>query len=97
MYQLVEIYKSIIEDFQIILWESGATSYRFKAKIHFIDNSVLFIREYLFQNKRKYSYHWQNQDNRLIIRWDNASHWRNIDTFPYHKHIGKESNVVFIY
>ncbi len=34
-------------------------------------------------------------DNKLISRWDNASHWKNINTFPYHKHIEKKSNVVF--
>ena len=22
----------------------------------------------------------------LIIRWDNSPHWKNIKTFPHHKH-----------
>ncbi|MEQ8168832.1 MAG: DUF6516 family protein [Candidatus Eremiobacterota bacterium] len=29
-------------------------------------------------------------DSDLIIRWDNAFHWKNIDTFPHHKHQNNE-------
>ena len=65
MYQSIEKYKSIITDFRIILWESEPTSYRFKAEIQFIDNSVLLIKEYIIQNKRKYSYHWQINNNQM--------------------------------
>ncbi|QTA87894.1 toxin-antitoxin system TumE family protein [Desulfonema magnum] len=35
----------------------------------------------------EYSYHWQD-DGELIMRWDNSPHWRNVRTFPYHKHEG---------
>jgi len=26
----------------------------------------------------------------LIMRWDNQPHWRDIRTFPHHKHKGDE-------
>jgi hypothetical protein len=29
----------------------------------------------------KYRHHWQDRDGRLIRRWDNAPHYRDIDTF----------------
>ncbi|WP_369750793.1 DUF6516 family protein [Methanocaldococcus sp. FS406-22] len=30
--------------------------------------------------------HWQDKNGDLIIRWDNAPHYKNIKTFPHHKH-----------
>jgi len=40
-----------------------------------------------------YSYHWQNTENQLVMRWDNARHHLQIRTFPHHVHIGTEDNV----
>ena len=42
----------------------------------------------------KYRHHWQNRNGLLIKRWDNAPHYRSIDTFPYHLHDGAEDHVV---
>ncbi len=51
------------------------------------DNSSLKIKELLINgNKRKYSYHWQDNNNNLICRWDNSPHWKSILSFPHHKH-----------
>jgi hypothetical protein len=36
---------------------------------------------------RFYSYHWQDSNDNLIIRWDNSPHHLKIKTFPHHKHI----------
>ncbi|WP_457613933.1 toxin-antitoxin system TumE family protein [Methanocaldococcus sp.] len=33
-----------------------------------------------------YSFHWQDKNGDLIVRWDNAPHYRNIKTFPHYKH-----------
>jgi hypothetical protein len=33
-----------------------------------------------------YSYHWQDSNGILRIRWDNSPHHRQIRTFPHHKH-----------
>lgn len=57
------------------------------ASIRFTDDSQLFIRDYLFDGKeKKYSFHWQDKERNLIIRWDNQPHWEKIRTFPHHKH-----------
>ncbi len=56
----------------------------------FVDNSRLIIRDYLFaDDKRKYSFHWQNADSNCIYRWDNVPHHQGIKTFPFHKHTGE--------
>ena len=42
----------------------------------------------------KYRHHWQDRTGQLIKRWDNAPHYREIDTFPHHLHDGAEDHVV---
>jgi len=42
-----------------------------------------------------YRYHFQDKDNKLILRYDNAPHHLEIETFPHHKHLpGKVTNAV---
>jgi hypothetical protein len=41
-----------------------------------------------------YRHHWQDRNGRLMKRWDNAPHYRSIDTFPHHLHDGSEEHVV---
>jgi len=56
------------------------------------DVTELHVFEYIDSGMRKidYSYHWQDKDKRLIKRWDNAPHHREIETFPHHIHDGEE-------
>jgi hypothetical protein len=42
----------------------------------------------------KYRHHWQDRNGLLIKRWDNAPHYRAIETFPHHLHDGAEDHVV---
>lgn len=39
------------------------------------------------KEKLKYRYHYMNEANQLIFRYDNANHHPQIKTFPHHKHI----------
>ena len=45
-----------------------------------------------------YSYHWQDKNKNMIIRWDNSPHHKQLKTFPHHKHVPeiKESNEIRI-
>ena len=54
------------------------------------DNSILYVREYVDETERDYSFHWQTADNELIIRWDNAFHYEHLKTYPNHKHVSGE-------
>ncbi len=76
----------IITRYSIDQWSIEPTSSRFKLEIEFIDNSILTVKDYLFRNERKYAYHWQAADGLLLVRWDNAPHWRDVSTFPHHRH-----------
>lgn len=40
----------------------------------------------------KYSFHWQDKTGKLLKRWDNAAHHRELSTSPHYVHDGKEEN-----
>ena len=91
MLDLIARHDPFIKSFHVFLHEKEGKSFRFKAQIVFIDNSILHIKEYIFENQeRKYAYHWTNSSGDIICRWDNANHWIDILTFPHHKHIGNK-------
>lgn len=69
----------------------GDVALYIKGEIIFIDRSEFHFKEYFIAipslKKLAYSYHYQNQNKKLIFRYDNADHYREIETHPYHKHI----------
>ncbi len=86
-------YSDIIQSYDILQNEITESSRKFKIKITFINLTKLEGREFIFPEKRNYSFQWMNEDNSLIIRWDNAEHHRNLDNFPLHKHISNNEQV----
>lgn len=76
----------IIKDYEIIDFKKGRDFYFLKAKATLNDNSGLYIREFVSEHEYLYSYHWQNENRSIILRWDNAPHHKHIRTFPHHKH-----------
>lgn len=86
-YKITEEYSSIIRHYKVNQYKRYGSAYSLVAKIEFIDDSILYIKDYLFLNgKRKYSFHWQKENSDLILRWDNSPHHGDISTFPHHKH-----------
>ena len=41
----------------------------------------------------RYSYYWLTDTNELKVGWDNAPHHTRLETFPHHKHVGRQSNL----
>ncbi len=68
--------------------EEAARFLKLRANVH--DGSILYITEMHSETYQKYSYHWQESSGTLIMRWDNKPHWRELKTFPHHKHIGSK-------
>ena len=59
------------------------------AEIIFYDESKLDFAEVKNTNelgKKKYRYHYRNENDQLIFRYDNAKHYPTLSTFPHHKH-----------
>ncbi len=55
-------------------------------KIAFYDGSVLEFTESISPDRFKYRYHYMDGDGKLIFRYDNVPHHREIASFPDHKH-----------
>ena len=52
------------------------------------------------EQKLKYRYHYMNENQVMIFRYDNAPHHAEVATFPHHKHEGddiKESPEIILY
>lgn len=93
-YNLLRKYRHIIRDFQVRKFNRLQNAHELVMELALKDDSKLAIKDYLFlDGNRKYAYHWQNKEGNLLIRWDNAGHWKDISTFPHHKHVEKVENV----
>jgi len=79
----------IVNDFKVLAFETFESGFFLKIKANLINEIELFIREYSDINERDYSYHLQDKNKKLIMRWDNATRHKQIETFPHHLHHGK--------
>ncbi len=61
-----------------------------QGKLEFLQGSCLFFKEYVdlqeFPEKLSYSFHYQDNENNLILRYDNAKHKPDLG-YTNHKHI----------
>jgi hypothetical protein len=78
----------VVISFTILEYRQFSSGYFINARALIKDGSCLYIREYVDDLERNYSFHWQTSEGLLIIRWDNAPHYRHIQSFPHHKHAG---------
>jgi len=53
----------------------------------FIDGSSLKFKEVLLESNIKYRFHYMDLNNKMICRWDNAPHHKELQTFPSHLHL----------
>ncbi len=86
-------FPEIILAYKVTKFEQFGGFFKLRAEVELIDRSKLFIRETVLDGtNRKYAYHWQDRNGKLLVRWDNAPDWE-ISTFPHHKHMGEEDRV----
>ena len=78
-----------VKQVQVIDLIDEATVKYLKCHAELVDGSTLHVSESSIAGKNKYSYHWQDAQNQLIFRWDNAPHHRHLSTFPHHRHEGR--------
>lgn len=77
---------NIIKKYDILAFEIFGGGFYIKIRVSLINNTELYIREYSDVDERNYSYHWQDLNGLLLMRWDNAGHHRHIETYPHHIH-----------
>ena len=90
------VFTEIVRSFNVLRKRIIGNELYFRIKIFYTNRTVLEISNYLCFNYEikilRYSYNWFNNKD-VIIRWDNAEHHKEIDNFPFHKHIRKEKIV----
>lgn len=97
MIDIIKDFHEIIHSCSILIENEGESKKsELKLKIILKDNSILVASEVYINeiNKRKYSFHWMHPDPSIIVRWDNALHHKQIKSFPHHKHVESEENVL---
>mgnify|MGYP001286284607 CR=1 FL=1 len=93
--------QEILEKFNDIVVETeflNVTKIRdlihYKCKVQLIDGSNLRISEKWHEHQLvQYSYYWLDDENSLIIGWDNAPHYNQISVYPHHKRIQHQTDV----
>ena len=71
-----------------------------RGEVKFIHGSILSIREFVSVEigieRDMYAYQYMDDQNALIIRYDNTPHHKKLSlpTYPHHKHDGSETNVI---
>ena len=62
--------------------------------LHLKDGTNLRVAEqWAGKVLKRYSYYWLNLTNELKVGWDNAPHHTQLESFPHHKHVGKQGNL----
>lgn len=89
----------IVARFQVLRERDTTTDGHIRAGVTLSDNSLLEFSEYFQQTPEgniqvvTYSYHWADESNQLILRWDNTPHHPNLSGFPHHLRDGAKSTV----
>jgi hypothetical protein len=64
---------------------------RIRAKL--VDGGLLEFAEYIELDNddqivdHVYSFHWQDEQNQLVLRWDNVNHYPKLPFAPHHIHL----------
>ncbi|MEE8392021.1 MAG: DUF6516 family protein [Anaerolineae bacterium] len=73
---------------------SGSTFWSYAgARIRLVDGGLLELFERVTADPdgtltiKKYRYHWQDANDKVIRRWDNAAHHQHLPYTPHHVHL----------
>jgi len=83
----------LVIDVEVIEMNVEPKSQSLRAKATLKKGYVLYVNEGIGENYRRYSYHLQ-KDDKMIRRWDNAPHWKDIRTFPFHLHLSDKDKPI---
>ncbi|MFQ5455622.1 MAG: DUF6516 family protein [Nitrospirota bacterium] len=81
-----------VSSFNILRCEKGDDDGYIRLKCILLNGDILEFAEYVQVRRNKinietYNFHWQTAKGKLIKRWDNVGHHKEIDTCPDHLHI----------
>jgi len=81
----------VVASYQQVRREITPTDGKLRIRATLVDGGLFELFEYVTEEKgrvdlRKYSFHWQDTDGRLIRRWDNVRHHMGLPNAPHHLH-----------
>jgi len=71
-----------------------------RGEVYFVDGSSLHLREFvdveIDVDRLTYVYQYMDPAQKLVFRYDNTGHHKNLNlvTYPHHKHKGSGHNIV---
>jgi hypothetical protein len=82
----------VVASYKQIRREVTPTDGKLRIRATLIDGGPFELFEYVTEEKgridlRKYSFHWQDADSKLIRRWDNVKHHTDLPNAPHHLHV----------
>ena len=82
----------LIADKTIDLKEFSSEEGMVTGRLLFLGGYTLNFMEYILigQQRPKYRFNLSDSKGKLIFRYDNAPHHKEIPTFPHHKHLGTQ-------
>ncbi|KPQ32821.1 MAG: hypothetical protein HLUCCA11_20500 [Phormidesmis priestleyi Ana] len=90
--QLSATPNAYVEQFSAVILTSERAN--LKLRVRFSGRYLLAISEALIVIDKRisqidYRYHFQDEKNQLIFRYDSTPHFPDISTFPHHKHLSE--------
>jgi len=85
-----------VADFKILKQVDRSKNGHIRARAILTDNSQLEFSEFVEQNADDeiqvvtYSYHWSDENDTHLRRWDNTPHFPKLKNFPHHIHASDE-------
>jgi hypothetical protein len=90
----------IVRSFDVTYDKRGSHEGFIRGEVYFVDGSSLHLREFvdveIGVDRLTYVYQYMDPTKKLVFRYDNTGHHRelNLPTYPHHKHEGSEHNIV---
>jgi len=88
LYQIISTLEqsAIVRDVEVLELIDEDSVKLIKIKAVLKENCLLFVTELHTKDYQRYSYHCQKDDGGLVARWDNKPHWKDLTTYPHHRH-----------
>lgn len=82
----------VVSSFKVLKREEEEEDGYIRIKCNLSNGDILEFAEYIRVIKNiirleTYSFHWQSADGKLVKRWDNVKHHKEVGTYPYHLHL----------
>jgi len=84
---------AMVKSYKVLRREVSLRSGQCRIRAELRDGGLLEMFEYVQVTSkgeiitRKYRYHWQDAEGRIMRRWDNAAHYSDLPYAPHHVHL----------